>query len=178
MDDRTLRTLLFLCVGLMFVLPCLANDANRVPSESVINSPQHPRILQASNQRTNRPAQAILPAPASTDFDGMERTLAGYQRAYETMSLKELFAVWPDIDPRREAALREVFKFLSKTPSTPRLDLECTAPSVVNTTVNIQCKQALTWQEDRKPKTVGPVRVGILLKKQADDWVIQSIKGL
>ncbi len=118
-------------------------------------------------------------ASSPDDLNGLEKALAGYQSAFEAMSLRQIHDVWPDLDRRREAAFRGVFEFLRKTPSAPRLELQCAAPTVVEPTVMVECRQALTyWLEDGKLKTVGPVRVAILLKKESNNWFVQNMKGL
>jgi hypothetical protein len=75
--------------------------------------------------------------------------------------------------------LREAFKFLQKTTSAPRLDLQCTAPAAADLSVALDCREAVTYSlKDKKPTTVGPVRVSIKLKKESDVWLVETMRGL
>lgn len=189
MTGRILSILKLLCVGLALAALCAADDTSQapVPDPDAGSANQHSRILRTEGPQTlpvAAPRQllagAILSNAASQDeFDGMEKTLAGYQGAFEAMSLRQMITVWPELDRRREAAFRDVFSYLRKTVSAPQLKLECAAPTMIEATVSIECRQALTYRlENRKSKTLGPVRVAIVLKRQPHEWVIHNIEGL
>ncbi len=181
MTSRIRWVLKLLCAGLALAALCAADDGNPASDQGTSNLHQRPHILraQAPQVRTVQSDAVTADATSPDDLGGMEKTLADYQSAFEAMSLRQIHDVWPGIDRRREAAFRGVFEFLRKTPSAPRLELQCAAPTVVEPTVMVECRQALTyWLEDGKPKTVGPVRVAILLRKESNNWFVQSMKGL
>jgi hypothetical protein len=182
MTNRVLQAVKVLLIGLALVTLCVAENVKPATDSDAANTNQHSRILQQA------PAPELLIVRAETlnsgaisrdDFDGLERTLTDYQDAFESLSLSGIYKVWPGLDQRREAAFRGVFKFLQGTNSTPRLDLQCTVPVVANLTASVDCREALTYRsKDQKIKTVGPVRVSILLKKESDIWLVEKMRGL
>jgi hypothetical protein len=190
MHDRILWLVKLLLVGLALTAFCAADDANQLLNTSTANGQTRPTILQAKGPeklqlaaprqlRTEHQGTIISAASSANEFDGVEKTLAGYRSAFEAMSLSQMSEVWPGLDRRHQAAFKGVFAFLRKTSSAPRLDLECTAPTMAGQTVSIECREAVTYTgEDRKLETVGPVRVSIQLRKQSDNWVIEGMKAL
>ncbi len=183
MTSRILWGLKLLCIGVALAGLCAAEDGNSASNPGSANANQRPHILaraQAPQMLPEQTGAVISDKTSPDDWNGMEKTLAEYQSAFEAMNLRRIQGVWPGLDRRRAAAFRGVFDFLRNTPSAPRLDLQCAAPVVVEQTVQIECRQALTyWREDdHKLKTVGPVRVAILMRKESNNWFVQSMKGL
>jgi hypothetical protein len=190
MHDRILWLVKLLLVGLALTAFCAADDGNQLLNTTTANGQTRPTILPAKGPeklqlaapqqlRAEHPGAIISGASPANEFDGVEKTLAGYRSAFEAMSLAQISEVWPDLDRRHQAAFKGVFEFLRKTSSAPRLDLECAAPAMAGGIISIECREAVTYMgEESKPETVGPVRVSILLKKQSNNWVIQGMKAL
>jgi len=182
MTDKVLKGLKVLLIGLALVTLCAAEDLKPAADLGPESTDQRPSILQPAPGRVllaGRTETLSVGAISRDDFDGLERTLAEYQDAFESMDLPGIQRVWPGLDRRREAAFRGVFKFLKETSYTPRLDLQCTAPAVANLRVSIECREAVTYrQKDLHFKTVGPVRISILLKKESNIWFVEKMKGL
>jgi len=182
MTDRMLQGLKVLLVGLALVTICAAEDLRPATDLGPESMDQRPAILQQAPGRvllTGRAEALSNGAISRDDFDGLERTLTDYQGAFESMSLSGIQRVWPGIDRRREKAFRGVFKYMQGTSSSPRLDLQCTAPAVANLKAAIECREAVTYrQKNLHFTTVGPVRISILLKKESNLWFVEKMKGL
>jgi len=177
-----LQAVKVLLIGLALVTLCAAEDVKLATDSGAANTAQRSRILQqvpGPELLTVRAEALNTGAISRDDFAGLEKTLTDYHDAFESLSLSGIYRVWPGLDRRREAAFRGVFKFLQGTASTPRLDLQCTVPVVANLTAAVDCREALTYrQKDQTIKTVGPVRVSILLKKESDIWLVEKMRGL
>lgn len=182
MNNKMLHGVKLFMVGLALVTLCAAEDGKPASDLGPANMNERPRILHQSSS----PALLTVKADAINaggisrdDFNGLEKTLSDYQSAFEAMNLPGIQRVWPNLDRRREAAFRGVFKFLQKSSTAPRLDLQCIAPAIADRTVAIDCREAVTYsQKDNKSTTVGPVRVSIFLKKESNNWFVQEMKGL
>lgn len=182
MTNRILQGMKVLLTSLALVTICAAQDVKPGADAGSASVDHRMGIVQTSP----RPKLLVVKAEAldtgtitREDLDGLERTLSDYQSAFESLSLPDIYGVWPGLDHKREAALREVFKFLQKTTSAPRLDLQCTVPAAAALTVALDCREAVTYSlKDKKPTTVGPVRVSIKLRKESDVWFVETMKGL
>src|ERR1035438_1331968 len=121
---------------------------------------------------------SIRPA-SSEELGGMEMTLQKYRTAFDSLSLPQMRQVWPGLDRRRESALKDVFKFLRASSATPNLGLECAPPTVIGESAKIACRETLSYSDAKgKSKTAKAAMVSISLKKQADNWVVDTMKGL
>jgi len=125
----------------------------------------------------------ITPAnlrPASAEEMGaMEQTLQKYQDGIENLSIAQVLQAWPTLDKQRKAKLGEVFRAFRATSWTRKLDLRCAAPTVVEESASLDCRENLTYGPAKaKPRQAGPIRVAILLKAQANGWVVENMKRL
>jgi len=114
---------------------------------------------------------------SSEELGGMELTLQRYRTAIENLSLPQVHQVWPSLDRRRDAALKEAFEYLRSMSATPRMGLECVSPMVIGESAKVECRESLAYKDAKgKPKVVKPTRVSILLRKQGDNWIVETMK--
>jgi hypothetical protein len=124
-------------------------------------------------------SKASIRAASSEELDGMELTLQKYRTAFDSLSLPQMRQVWPGLDHRREGALKEVFKFLQQSSAPPNLGLECAPPTVIGDSAKVECRETLAYSDAKgKTKAATPAMVSILLKKQSDNWMVETMKGL
>lgn len=180
MANRIAWTFRLLVIALTLATICAAEDSNLSLNPGVASADRRPQILLADSRPSPAARADVLQSDTAypDDFAGLEKTLVNYRNAFESMSLQQIVKVWPDLDQRHEAAFKGVFAFLQKTPTAPRLDLECAAPTTLGAAISVECRQAVTYRRENRNETVGPVRVSILLKKQSNEWTIQNMKGL
>jgi len=180
-----------MCMIVILVGLCRAGNASPAPDSGASASPSRPRIIQSD--ANSQPLQIavynavgntqISPAnlrPASAEeMGGMEQTLQKYQDGFENLSMTQVLQVWPTLDKRRKAKLGEVFQAFRTNSWTRKLDLQCAAPTVVDQSASLDCRETLAYGPAKAaPRHAGPVRVAILLKQQADGWVLENMKRL
>jgi hypothetical protein len=122
--------------------------------------------------------QASVRAASTEELDGMELTLQKYQTAFENLSLPQIRQVWPGLDRRRESAFKDVFAYLRSSSAAPKLGFECAPPSVIGDSARVQCRETLAYSDTKgKTKEVKPAMVSILLRKQSNNWIVETMKG-
>ena len=133
----------------------------------------------AKDVRSAQISNASIRVASSDELGGMELTLQKYRAAFDNLSLPQMRQVWPGLDRRRESALKDVFKFLRASSTTPNLGLECAPPTVSGDSARVACRETLGYRDSRgKARTAQPGLVSISLKKQSDSWVVETMRGL
>jgi hypothetical protein len=57
--------------------------------------------------------------------------------------------------------------------------LECAPPTVIGDAAKVACRETLAYSDAKgKAKEAKPAKVSISLKKQSDNWVVETMKGL
>ena len=180
-----------LFAGMVLAGSCRGEDGAKASISSSSDKGVPPRIFQgtvnsqklqtaiAKDVRSARVSNASIRAASGEEIEGMELTLQKYRTAFDSLSLPQMRQVWPGLDRRRESALKDVFKFLRASSAAPNLGLECAPPNVIGDTAKIACRETLSYSDDKgKSKTAKAAMVSISLKKQADNWVVDTMKGL
>ena len=179
-----------LFTGVILVGSCLAEDGNKAPNlDANLNSQS--RIFQgtansqklqtavAKDVRKAQVSNASIRAASSEELGGMELTLQKYRTAFDSLSLSQMREVWPGLDHRREAALKDVFKFLQASSAAPNLGLECAPPTLIGDSAKVACRETLSYSDGKgKAKSAKPAMVSISLRKQSDCWVVETMRGL
>ncbi len=188
------ETSLFLALfaGVILVGSCVAEDGSKAPSTvtnpdpgaqgRIFQSTGNSQKLQTAVAKDVRSAQvsnASIRAASSEEIGGMELTLQKYRTAFDNLSLPQMRQVWPGLDHRRESALKDVFQFLKASSATPKLGLECAPPTVIGDSAKVECRETLAYSDAKgKAKAAKPAMVSISLRKQSDNWVVETMKGL
>lgn len=188
------ETSLFLALfaSVILVGSCVAEDGSKAPGTvtnadpgaqgRIFQSTGNSQKLQTAVAKDVRSAQvsnASIRAASSEELGGMELTLQQYRTAFDNLSLPQMRQVWPGLDHRRESALKDVFKFLKASSATPKLGLECAPPTVIGDSAKVECRETLAYSDAKgKAKAAKPAMVSISLKKQSDNWVVETMKGL
>ena len=180
-----------LFAGMVLAGSCAAEDGAKTPIASNADAGVQPRIFQGSanshklqtavakDVRSAQLSNASIRAASGEELDGMELTLQKYRTAFDSLSLPQMRQVWPGLDRRRESALKDVFKFLRTSSAAPNLGLECAPPTVIGESARIACRETLSYSDAKgKSKTAKAAMVSISLKKQSDNWVVDTMKGL
>jgi len=189
---RETNLFLALLAGAVLVGSCVADDgsgasnATTSPDTSaqihVFQSTANSRKLQtavANDVRSAQVSNVSIRAASSEELGGMELTLQKYRSAFDNLSLEQMRQVWPGLDHRRESALKDVFKYLRASSAAPNLGLECAPPTVIGESAKIACRETLAYSDAKaKAKAAKPAMVSISLKKQSDNWVVETMKGL
>ncbi len=189
---RETNLFLALFTGVVLVGSCVAEDGSKAPNtDTNFDTGAQTRILQANassqklqtavakDVRSAQVSNASIRAASSDELDGMELTLQKYRIAFDSLSLSQMRQVWPGLDHRREVALKDVFKFLQGSFATPNLGLECAPPTVIGDSAKIECRETLAYSDAKgKAKAAKPAMVSISMKKQSDNWVVETMKGL
>lgn len=190
--NRKTNLLLSLSAGIVLVGFCVAEDTSKAPNaDANLAAGAQPRIFQgaansqklqtavAKDVRSAQVSNASIRAASSEELDGMELTLQKYRTAFDNLSLPQMRQVWPSLDHRRESALKDVFKFLQASSTAPNLALECAPPTVIGDSAKVACRETLAYSDAKgKAKAVKPAMVSISLKKQSDNWIVETMKGL
>ena len=190
--NRETNLLLALFAGVVLVSSCFAEDGSKAPNAvtnpntgaqaRIFQGTENSRKLQAEVAQDVRSAQvsnASIRAASSEELDGMELTLQKYRTAFDNLSLQQMRQVWPSLDHRREVALKDVFKFLQGSSLTPNLGLACAPPTVSGDSAKVACRETLAYSDAKgKAKSAKPALVSISLKKQSNNWVVETMKGL
>ena len=179
-----------LCLGVVLAGSCFAEDG-KTSGKSTATEGRRPRIFQsgassqklqiavANDTRSGQVSGANIRAASSEELDGMEQTLDKYRTAFENLSLPQLRQVWPGLDHRRASALKDVFEYLRSSKATPQLRLQCAPPTVISDSAKVDCREMLAYRDENgKTKEAKPAMISIQLKKQADVWVVETMKGL
>jgi hypothetical protein len=179
---------LVLCLFTLGIITfCTADDINRplLAADTSVRAEAAPAggdsvpPLPVSRTVSVRRTPAAFNSPDTLrDVSGIESTLTGYRNGFEAMDMQQILKAWPQLDRQRKAAFQSVFQFLQKRSATPRIALECSVPARFGSSVSMDCSEAVSYVDGGRGKTVGPVRVAILLTKHANEWTIQSMKGL
>jgi hypothetical protein len=183
---------LLLVTGAVLIGSCVGEEGNKSPvANAGLDAAPQTRIFQgAANSQKLQTAvakdvhraqvsNASIRAASSEELGGMELTLQKYRAAFDSLSLPQMREVWPGLDHRRESALKDVFKYLQKSSATPNLGLECAPPTVVGDSAKVACRETLAYSDAKgKAKSAKPAMVSISLKKQSDNWVVDTMKGL
>ncbi|MGD0507772.1 MAG: hypothetical protein ABSA27_08245 [Terriglobales bacterium] len=189
---RETNLFLALFAGVVLVGSCVAEDGSKAPStmtnpdtgaqarifQGTENS-QKLRSAVAQDVRNAQVSNASIRPASGEELDGMELTLQKYRTAFDSLSLPQMRQVWPGLDHRRESALNDVFKFLKASSATRNLGLECAPPTVIGDSAKVECRETLAYSDAKgKAKATKPAMVSISLKKQSDNWVVETMKGL
>ena len=187
------ETNLFLALfaGVVLVGSCVAEDSKAPNAEANVDAGAQTRIFQgaansrklqtavAEDARSAQVSNVSVRAASSEELGGMELTLQKYRIAFDNLSLPQMRQVWPGLDHRRESALKDVFNFLRASAAAPNLGLECAPPTVIGDSAKIACRETLAYSDAKgKAKATKPAMVSISLKKQFDNWVVETMKGL
>jgi len=181
-----------LLAGVVLVGSCVAEEGSKAAStDTNFDAGAHVRILQdavnsrkfqtavAQDVRSAQVSNVSVRAASSEELGGMELTLQKYRTAFDNLSLEQMRQVWPGLDHRRESALKDVFKYLRESSAAPNLGLECAPPTVIGDSAKIACRETLAYSDAKgKAKAAKPAMVSISLKKQSDNWVVETMKGL
>ena len=137
------------------------------------------QIAVAKDVNSAQLSNASIRAASSEELGGMEQTLQNYRTAFDSLSLPQIRQVWPSLDRKRESALKDVFKFLKESKGAPNLGLECAPPTVVGDSAKVACRETFAYTDGKgRNKSAKPAMVSISLKKQSDNWVVETMKGL
>lgn len=188
---RETNLFLVLFAGVLLVSSCVAEDGSKASNMSTNDAGAQIRIFQgtansrklqtavAKDVRSAQVNNASIRAASSDELGGMELTLQKYRSAFDSLSLPQMRQVWPGLDHRRESALKDVFKFLRESSATRNLGLECAPPTVIGDSARVACRETLAYSDAKgKAKAAKPAMVSISLKKQSDNWVVETMKGL
>jgi len=189
---RETNLFLALLAGAVLVGSCVAEDGSGASNATtsldtsaqihIFQSTANSRKLQTAVAKDVRSAQVSnvsVRAASSDELGGMELTLQKYRTAFDSLSLEQMRQVWPGLDHRRESALKDVFKYLRASSAAPNLGLECAPPTVIGDSAKIACRETLAYSDAKgKAKAAKPAMVSISLKKQFDNWVVETMKGL
>jgi hypothetical protein len=189
---RETNLFLALLAGVVLVGSCAAEDGSKAPNTAAnFDVGAQTRIFQgtansqklqtavAKDQHSAQVSNASIRAASSEEREGMELTLQKYRTAFDNLSLPQMRQVWPGLDHRREGALKNVFKFLQGSSAVPNLVLECAPPTVIGDAAKVACRETLAYSDAKgKAKEAKPAMVSISLKKQSDNWVVETMKGL
>jgi hypothetical protein len=181
-----------LCLGVILVGSCFAEDGKiSAKSTEIATGSARPHIFQsdagaqelrsavAADRRGGQVSGASIRAASAEELDAMEQTLDKYRTAFESLSLAQMRQVWPELDRRRASALKDVFEYLRSSKTTPQLGLECAPPTVIGDSAKVECREKLAYRDaNGKSKEVKPAMVSIQLKKQSDNWIVETMKGL
>jgi len=192
MFSRKAGVFVVLCLGTVLVGSCFAEDGKvsgkstdvatagtRRPIFQSDASSQKLQTAVANDTQSGQLSGASIRAASSEELDGMEQTLDKYRTAFENLSLPQVREVWPGLDRRRASALKDVFAYLRSSKATPQLGLECAPPTVIGDSAKVECRETLAYADAKgKAKAAKPAMVSISLKKQADNWVVDTMKGL
>jgi hypothetical protein len=188
---RETNLFLALFAGAVLVGSCVAEDGSKASNLTTNDAGAQIRIFQdtansrklqtavAKDVRNAQVSNASIRAASSDELGGMELTLQQYRIAFDNLSLPQMRQVWPGLDHRREVALKNVFKFLRESSATRNLGLECAPPTVIGDSARVACRETLAYSDAKgKAKAAKPAMVSISLKKQSDNWVVETMKGL
>jgi hypothetical protein len=190
---REMNLCLTLFAGAVLVGSCVAEDTSKAASATdtnlevgaqtrIFQGTANSRKLQTAAAKDVRKAQVSnvsIRAASSEEVGGMELTLEKYRSAFDSLSLPQMRQIWPDLDHRRESALKDVFKFLRASSAAPTLGLECAPPTVIGDAAKVACRETLAYRDAKgKAQAAKPALVSISLKKQSDNWVVETMKGL
>ena len=130
-----------------------------------------------SSKRAAHMSEASLGAASARELGGMELTLQQYRAAIENLSMVQVRQVWPSLDRRRETALKQAFDYLRAMSSKPKMGLESAPPAVIEEVTKLECRETLRYNDAKgKPQDVKPARVSISLRKQGDNWIVDTMK--
>ncbi len=120
---------------------------------------------------------SLVDSCPAEDFDAMQLTLQGYKAGIESFSLPQVLRVWPSLDRHRQAALKEVFKYLRSIAAAPTLGMVCVPPAAIGESVWVECLETLTYT-DAKGKTtqVKPAYVSVLFSRDSGIWTVKNMK--
>jgi hypothetical protein len=139
-----------------------------------------PIIRSSGAISTNRSAhmsEASLDDAYNKQLGRMELALEQYRAGIDNLSVQQVREVWPGLDRRREAALKQAFAYLQSMSAKPKMGLECVAPTAIEPSTTLQCHESLTYNDAKgKPQHAKPARVSIVLKSQGDNWVVDTMK--
>jgi hypothetical protein len=160
--------------------------ANALASAQAARNSARPRIIKTEqiSEGTLRAADLTsssqaLNSVSDREIEGVEQTLERYQAAFEKLSLSGVRQVWPALDRAREAQFKQVFEAFQSSGWTRKLEMSCSVPVFAEEAASVECVETITYgSADETPRSVGPNRVGISLKKGSDTWVIENMKGL
>jgi len=189
---RKTNLFLSLLAGTALVGFCAADDGSKAANtDANSNGSSQARIFQATtdsaklqtavaqDERNAKVSNTSVRTASSEELDGMELTLQKYRTAFDNLSLQQMRQVWPSLDHRREVALKDVFKFLQGSSLTPNLGLACAPPTVSGDSAKVACRETLAYSDAKgKAKSAKPALVSISLKKQSNNWVVETMKGL
>ncbi len=153
------------------------NAGGRSPIFQTEQSSQGLAVAASTSSHAAQVSNASFRRASSEELGGMELTLQTFRAAIENLSLPQVHQVWPGLDRRREVALKEAFEYLRSMSATPRMGLECVSPTVIGESARVECRESLAYKDAKgKPKVVKPTRVSILLRKQGDNWIVETMK--
>jgi hypothetical protein len=189
---RKTNLFLSLLAGTALVGFCAAADGSQAANgDANSNASSQVRIFQATtdsaklqtavaqDEHNAKVSNTTVRTASREELDGMEMTLQKYRTAFDSLSLQQMRQVWPSLDHRREVALKDVFKFLQGSSLTPNLGLACAPPTVIGDSAKVACRETLAYSDAKgKAKSAKPALVSISLKKQSDNWVVETMRGL
>jgi hypothetical protein len=187
----SIRTNFFIIqtVGILALVSCcFAQDGNKVlisennsaPSVRIFQSGTGSQPRETATTKDLGPShvtEASFRGASSEELEGMELTLQQYKTAFDSLNLSQVRRVWPGLDRRRASALKDVFAYLRTTKTAPQLGLECALPMVMGASAKMDCRESLSYTDRGKIKQAKPGMVSIQLKKQSDNWVVDTMKG-
>jgi hypothetical protein len=190
--NKETNLFLVLLAGAVLAGSCVAEEGSKVANtDADFDAGAQTRIFQgtansqkfqkavAKNLQSAQIGNASIRTASSDELGGMELTLHKYQTAFDSLSLSQMRQVWPGLDHRREVALKDVFKFLRASSAAPNLGLECAPPTLIGDSARVACRETLSYSDARgKSKAAKPAMVSISLKKQSDNWVVETMRGL
>jgi hypothetical protein len=182
MTMKSASLFIVLCVAMVLIGSGPAQNMEKTSAADGKSGARSPifQPLGAATSTSMRSAHlsgASIGGGYGEELGGMEMTLQQYRAAIENLSLPQVRQVWPGLDRHREGQLKEAFQYLRSMSSTPRMGLECGAPAVIEESTWVQCRETLTYNDAKgKPKDVKPARVSILLRRQGNNWIVDTMK--
>jgi hypothetical protein len=137
---------------------------------------KHLSQAQDAIQKLNEPAKPVQPKPVD-DNAAVLAVVAQYSQAYNDRNIGALRRIWPTMDNKEAATIRDFFKMANSVASTYKIDQE---PQISGDEATVKVTLALSYvMRDGRQQSTKPSSFTMTLRKKesigsAANWQIQS----